>query len=154
MITLEEARRIAEVYETEGCISTAAQVARVLMHENRNLLEAATRNTAETRTAIPVAMADVINERGNQIERGFVPMSDDAYKNEELVQAAVCYASQDTRFGNKYHGASIAPTLWPFHSAYWKPTTHRRNLVKAAALLVAEIERIDRADGRVVKNGQ
>jgi hypothetical protein len=34
---------------------------------------------------------------------------------------------------------------WPWDLKWWKPTTPRRDLVKAAALIVAEIERLDRA---------
>lgn len=37
------------------------------------------------------------------------------------------------------------PNNWSFR--WWKPTTPRRNLVKAAALIIAEIEWIDRATG-------
>lgn len=37
----------------------------------------------------------------------------------------------------------LKPLTWPFSDLDWKPTDVRRNLVKAAALLLAEIERID-----------
>jgi len=33
---------------------------------------------------------------------------------------------------------------WPWNMVWWKPKNYRRDLVKAAALLVAEIERLDR----------
>jgi hypothetical protein len=39
------------------------------------------------------------------------------------------------------------PKMWPWARQWWKPTGARRDLVKAAALLLAEIERIDRAAG-------
>lgn len=42
-------------------------------------------------------------------------------------------------------GEPKAPSKWPWDAAWWKPTDRRRDLVKAAALLIAEIERIDRA---------
>ena len=35
--------------------------------------------------------------------------------------------------------------LWPWAASWWKPKNRRRDLVRAAALIVAEIERIDRA---------
>jgi len=35
--------------------------------------------------------------------------------------------------------------LWPWSPMWWRPTTQRRDLVKAGALIMAEIERIDRA---------
>lgn len=37
------------------------------------------------------------------------------------------------------------PRNWPWHRVWWKPSTRRRNLVKAGALILAEIERLDRA---------
>ena len=42
-------------------------------------------------------------------------------------------------------GEPAAPRNWPWHASWWKPTTTRRNLVKAAALLISEIKRLDRA---------
>ncbi len=38
-----------------------------------------------------------------------------------------------------------APSMWPWAEEWWKPINPRRNLVKAAALILAEIERLDRA---------
>jgi len=35
--------------------------------------------------------------------------------------------------------------VWTWERAWWKPTTRRRDLVKAGALILAEIERLDRA---------
>jgi hypothetical protein len=37
------------------------------------------------------------------------------------------------------------PAFWPWPPEWWKPCDRRANLVRAAALLIAEIERIDRA---------
>jgi hypothetical protein len=41
--------------------------------------------------------------------------------------------------------STSTPTDWPWPESWWKPTGDRRNLVKAGALILAEIERIDRA---------
>ncbi|KAB2676748.1 hypothetical protein F9K85_09640 [Brucella tritici] len=41
-------------------------------------------------------------------------------------------------------GAPKAPKNWPWNAEWWKPSDRRRNLVKAAALILAEIERLDR----------
>ena len=40
------------------------------------------------------------------------------------------------------------PSMWPWTSEWWKPSTRRRMLVKAAALILSEIERLDRAASR------
>ncbi|SUU02078.1 Uncharacterised protein [Acinetobacter baumannii] len=37
-----------------------------------------------------------------------------------------------------------APEYWPWDDCYWKPKSPRQDLVRAAALLIAEIERLDR----------
>ena len=37
------------------------------------------------------------------------------------------------------------PSYWPWEPRWWKPKNPRRDLVRAAALLIAEIERLDRA---------
>ncbi|MGC4393751.1 hypothetical protein [Agrobacterium sp. M50-1] len=42
-------------------------------------------------------------------------------------------------------GEPAAPKNWPFHASFWKPTNRRRNLEKAAAFILAEIDRLDRA---------
>lgn len=98
------------------------------------------------------ATDDVLAERQRQQSaEGWTPEHDDAYRNDELLKAAVCYAwprwpffSDDTFDA---HAAGYwHPRLWPWAQKWWKPCGKRRNLVKAAALLLAEIERIDRAD--------
>lgn len=87
------------------------------------------------------AIEDVINERERQIAvEGWAPAHDDRYQAGELPRAAACYA---------LHGCAPqqddgCSSQWPFPAAWWKPGAPRRNLVKAAALLIAEIERLDR----------
>lgn len=77
-----------------------------------------------------------------QIEaEGWTPEHDDAHSSGDLMQAAVCYAMGATFIS----GAKF--DLWPWDRAWWKPKDKRSNLVRAAALLVAEIERLDRAAG-------
>ncbi|GAG33310.1 unnamed protein product, partial [marine sediment metagenome] len=40
------------------------------------------------------------------------------------------------------------PEIWPWDPSWWKPTDERRNLEKAGALIVAELERLDRLEAR------
>ncbi|MBU2049855.1 MAG: hypothetical protein KKH61_12855 [Gammaproteobacteria bacterium] len=84
------------------------------------------------------ASADVLAERRRQVEReGWTPAHDDLYDAAELPRAAASYV---------LNGANeVPPCIWPFHSKWWKPRDGRANYVRAAALLLAEIERIDRA---------
>jgi hypothetical protein len=84
---------------------------------------------------------DILMERRRQItQEGYTPAHDDYHTTGELAQAAAAYALATTPY------AFEARTLWPWERATWKPSTwRRRNLVRAAALIIAEIERLDRA---------
>lgn len=90
-------------------------------------------------------------ERRRQVEaEGYSSDRDDGYVNGELARAAAAYALVGNMVGAP---AYIAPIqLWPWSSDTLKadPIELRGNLVKAGALVLAEIERIDR---RRVKAG-
>ncbi|WP_199556839.1 ead/Ea22-like family protein [Enterobacter kobei] len=90
------------------------------------------------------AILDVVAERQRQktIE-GWTPEHDDEHCNGELAMAAICYINE-TGTVNRNGGK---PWGWPWDASWWKPNARRRNLVKAGALILAEIERIDRAAG-------
>ncbi|AZN72767.1 hypothetical protein D5400_17115 [Georhizobium profundi] len=97
------------------------------------------------------ALIDVMNERDRQVnEEGWSSEHDDFHVDESLAQAAACYALPDPELVTPGWpaGARTRPRLWPknWAATWWKPQDRRRNLVRAAALLLAEIERIDRAD--------
>lgn len=93
------------------------------------------------------AVADVVAERVRQISaEGWTAEHDDRHNDGALALAASCYARfADHRDLTPPGGP---PWLWPFDHSWWKPTTARRDLVKAAALILAEIERLDRAAAR------
>lgn len=88
------------------------------------------------------ALKDVEAERKRQIEvLGRTHEADDKYKLSELPRAAACYSIP---YGN------VMNDIWPWDPTYFpvapmSPEMQRRNLVKAAALLLAEIERLDRS---------
>ena len=92
------------------------------------------------------AAADVLAERRRHVEvEGFTPEHDDQHKAGEIAAAAACYALHDVQGG--YFGRWLW-TMWPWHRDWWKPKDRRRDLVRAGALIIAEIERIDRAAER------
>lgn len=83
------------------------------------------------------AALDVVAERRRQIEvENRDLLHDQQYVRDELAYASICYATPQFSF-------SGVPEDWPFPPSAWKPKDRRSNLVRAAALLVAEIERID-----------
>ena len=90
------------------------------------------------------AVRDVIAERRRQIEaEGWSPSHDDEHEGCELAMAAACYAGNAG--GYSWMDGWPGENLWPWSRDHWKPSTARRDLVKAAALILAEIERLDRA---------
>lgn len=92
------------------------------------------------------ALGDLIRERTRQIEsEGFTPERDaDVWHGGELANAAACYAlNAGTRDEASWASASLGRLLWPWGRDRWKPTTARRDLIKAGALILAELERLD-----------
>ena len=80
-------------------------------------------------------------ERQRQIEvEGWTAGHDDKHARGEMARAAACYAMPDS-FRDFKHRASL---LWPWSREWWKPKDRRRDLIRAGALIVAEIERLDR----------
>lgn len=95
------------------------------------------------------AIADVAAERRRQIEvEGWTPEHDDEHEHAEMACAAACYALAATPADEAIyiHGRwkDICDLFWPWSSDWWKPKDRRRDLVRAGALIVAEIERLDR----------
>lgn len=87
------------------------------------------------------AIDDIAAERKRQREiEGYSFEHDDEYDADQLSRAAACYAAPTYPL----IGRVFLPMGWPWGKEAWKPTTRRRDLVKAAALIVAEIERLDR----------
>jgi hypothetical protein len=98
-----------------------------------------------------VAAHDVIAERQRQVSaEGWTTEHDDEHCDGELAFSAAAYANHSAIFrdagalGMTYKTKAYPPN-WPWAREWWKPTTPRRDLVKAGALILAEIERLDRA---------
>lgn len=103
------------------------------------------------------ASRDVLAERRRQIEaEGWTPEHDDVHKEGSLGRAGGFYAlNAGAALWYGTHDTSIcdtAPDGWPWAPEWWKPANARRDLVKAGALILAEIERIDRASARKIND--
>jgi hypothetical protein len=84
------------------------------------------------------AMA-VMAERQRQIYvEGWSIEHDDGHDTGDLACAGAAYALSSVGADPK------ADDVWPWSRDWWKPTTVRRDLVKASALIIAEGERHDR----------
>lgn len=83
------------------------------------------------------------DERERQVkEEKFYTSHDDEYTDGELAQAASVYAMPPPR------DRHFITDHWPWDIYSWKPTPDNRiqELVKAAALIVAEIQRLQRLE--------
>lgn len=95
---------------------------------------------------------DVIQERSRQVlVEGHTPEKDDRLVDGELSLAAACYVTvsyaDDHANGFRRSLLSRFPEdIWPWSGRWWRPGEKRRNLVRAAALIIADIERLDRAN--------
>lgn len=107
-------------------------------------------------------VALIAAERHRQLTvKGFTTEHDDAHRLGELASAGACYALLGTRWAGAealVGGSLVRDILWPFDSEDFKPAEypdppytanihrdrHIRDLVKAGALIAAEIDRLER----------
>ncbi|HGA2772222.1 hypothetical protein AAER26_09560 [Pseudomonas aeruginosa] len=100
---------------------------------------------------VPQAWLDVQAERRRQVEaEGWTPEHDDEHDSGEIACAAACYAlppAHPARIEGALGRYGRDPNIWPWTRDWWKPAPNdrRRELIKAGALVLAEIERLDRA---------
>jgi len=86
----------------------------------------------------------IAQERKRQIAKeGWSAQHDDKVNCKgELARAAICYAATSYTWSDPHKLEDI----WPYDSEWWKPDHKHtiRNLVKAGALIAAEIDRLQR----------
>ncbi|MEJ0210495.1 hypothetical protein RBH62_24625 [Pseudomonas aeruginosa] len=102
---------------------------------------------AQAQHSVPRAWLDVQAERRRQITvEGFDTSNDDASAG-LIALAAGCYALHAGGIGTDWPGGirNGSALFWPWDEEWWKPKSARENLVRAGALVLAEIERLDRA---------
>ena len=106
------------------------------------------------------ALELVTEERQRQIsQEGYSVEHDDRHAGGQIAQAAACYTEHaalqsgvlDSTGGRVDHKGEIPPN-WPWHKSYWKPRDRIRNLVKACALNIAEIERLQRLEQKEARD--
>lgn len=127
----------------------------------RQLLRTADREADSTHSVL----AEIEQKRQRQINvHGYTAEHDDEHPG-DMAEAAACYAmaalftvrfkTPDKFYKDGRHGTNLEYLIplpdgegapqWPWEEAAWRPTDPRDDLIKAATLIVAEIERIDRA---------
>ena len=92
----------------------------------------------------------IAEERQRQIsEEGWTPEHDDEHSAGQLAMAAASYAIVDV--DEDYCDIDPVQVIWPWdwNLTWWKPRDRVKNLVKAGALIAAEIDRLQRLSGAV-----
>ncbi|MFY3456975.1 hypothetical protein ACOTJD_09960 [Achromobacter xylosoxidans] len=140
----EVAQRIEQYIGRYGRENSAT----LLLYEAMNALRRPAPAAGDAQTD---AARDVLAERQRQISvEGWTPAHDDQHHLGQLASAAGCYAM----FTQAYPPGDPVD-FWPWARAWWKPSAGpRRNLVKAGALILAEIERLDRAAAIAAHEGR
>lgn len=85
----------------------------------------------------------IAQERQRQIEvEGFTEQGDEEYDFNQLKDAAVAYllAIKEPLFA--------CDEYWPWDKEYFKPKDYKSNLVRAGALIAAELDRIERLENK------
>lgn len=90
-------------------------------------------------------------ERKRQVEvEGWTPEHDDEHINGALARAAGCYSVPPDMRARLVKGTmgDVIDWMWPFNKDWWKPSPDDRirELVKAGALIAAEIDRLKRKE--------
>lgn len=102
------------------------------------------------RTRMSAFAIAVLAERERQkTEEGFQPEHDDNLPEGELARAGACYALWRGGFAR----GSIRTQIWPWRGLMMRPYNLRRDLVRAAALILAEGERADRMRSKTPSPG-
>ena len=114
-----------------------------------------------------VALTELADERARQLtEEGFTPEWDDRHHpTGNLALAAAAYATFSAMgaAAREHHARSlwgfvpgfigILGQLWPWPAQWFKPRNRRTELLKAGALIIAELERLDRQAEREDAHG-
>lgn len=107
-----------------------------------------TRNDDCGEYALSQAVQAVCDERERQkTKEGWTEEHDDTHSDGALAHAAGCYVI----FGDDKWTFPVGhPPIrfWPWDAEWWKPGDRERNLVKAGALILAELERLYRQKQR------
>jgi hypothetical protein len=90
---------------------------------------------------VRIASEVVAERRRQQDAEGWTPQHDDQHDGGEMACAAAVYCISAALPGERQRAFS---RYWPWERGAFKPAEARRDLIRAAALIVAEIERLDR----------
>jgi hypothetical protein len=85
----------------------------------------------------------IAEERQRQIDQeGWTEEHDDQWQGGEMAKAAMAYT-----YSRYISSKDVLVLYWPWDKKFWKPKDPIRDLVRAGALIAAEIDRLQRGGG-------
>ena len=112
----------------------------------------------------PGAIAILKERERQETEEAWTSGHDDGYTECELLKAAICYTRiaalktdilyDEVQASRRFWRTTSLNKEWPWSEEWWKPKSRRQDLVRAGALIAAEIDRLDRAEARRAKKEQ
>ncbi|WP_299734624.1 hypothetical protein [uncultured Roseobacter sp.] len=97
----------------------------------------------------PGAYAILTERERQEVEEGYKSQDDDNWSDGTILAAGIAYAISAfpaDYFNDPYNDdvTELMENLWPWGKVNWKPKDKRADLVRAGALIAAEIDRLDR----------
>ena len=95
-----------------------------------------------------VGATQILKERKRQKQpvdlggEGYLAKHDETHVNQEMLKAAMCYL-QHAIDPNDEKVAGKNPDAWPWASDAWKPKDRQKDLIRAGALIAAELDLIN-----------
>jgi len=130
-----EAEQLPEWKQIPGAV-------RALIEERDDWRHAVAELSAEVKSLDKGGAGMIAAERRRQVEvEGWTPEHGDEHGDRQMAAAAVAYI----RYGDEPRFAESPPGCFPWDLQWWKPAPYVRSLVKAGALIAAEIDRHMRA---------
>lgn len=130
--------------------SALAQIARALSLDAtappQQILAALANLQGRASAALPAHEAILQERRRQQEQEGYNPEHDDLHEQGQLAAAGAAYAWA----ASLPSWPSAPPEFWPFGPGEFKEAAPRRALVKAGALIIAELQRRERAEAPVL----
>ncbi|MBN9600862.1 MAG: hypothetical protein J0G28_14475 [Afipia sp.] len=101
----------------------------------------------QIRVPMPASILAIAAERRRQVDvEGWTPEHDADHVDGELAQAGASYALLPAfRHGGIPNRTGVLEpySIWPWSKRFYKPQDDRRDLIRAGALIAAELDRMD-----------
>lgn len=92
-------------------------------------------------TTLAMAFSLIMGERCRQVEKGYDASHDKEHRSGELCQAGAAMAIRAQAISHHQPCCELGDRMWPWKDGLPKRRSSTNDLIIAAALLVAELER-------------